>query len=81
MSTPIFLIIYMHIALTRLLKVGLSNTKYNLEEKICEGCIDENWGDNGEVEEAMAADNDDNDDKEDFQDKNRRWKKDKQRLK
>lgn len=36
-ATPIFFTIGIHIGPTRLLKVGLPNAEYDLEEKVCEG--------------------------------------------
>ena len=65
-ATPILLTIGMHIGSTRFLELGFPNAKYDLESKLREGCTDRDWGDNGEIEEAIAADNDENNDEEDF---------------
>ena len=66
LATPILLTICMHIGPTRLLEVSLSNTEYDLERKLYEGCINANWVDDGEIEEAMAADHNKDNDKKDF---------------
>lgn len=66
MATPIFLTINLHIRLTKLLEVGSLNTKYDLEEKLCEKCTDADLGDDSEIEMAMAVDNDKDDNEEDF---------------
>lgn len=62
MATPIFLTIGMYIGLTKLLKVGPFNAEYDFEEKFCEGCTGVDWGNDDEIKEAMAADNNKNDD-------------------
>lgn len=61
----------MHIRPTRVLKVGPSNAKYNLEGKVREEYSGADWGDNSEIEEAMAANDNKDDDQEDSQEKNR----------
>lgn len=70
-ATPILLTIGLHIGPTRLLEVGPPNAVYDLEERLHEGCTGADWGDEGEIEEAMTADNDEDDDAKDPQDKTR----------
>lgn len=65
----IFLTIGVYIKPTRLLKVGLPNTKYNLEKKFCKGCTSIDWSDNHQIKKAIAMDNNKNNDKEDFKKK------------
>lgn len=66
MTTPILLTIDMHIGLTKLLEVGPPNAKYNLEERLREGYTGMDWGNKGEIEEAMATDNNKDNDNEDL---------------
>lgn len=66
MVTPILLTIGMYIRSTKLLEVGLLNAEYDLEEKLCEWCTDTNCDDDGEIEEAMAVDNNKNNNKDDL---------------
>lgn len=71
----------MYVAPTRLWEVGLANVKYDLEERLHEKYIGANLGDDSEIEEAVAVnDNKDNDEK-DFQEKNRWLKKKRPHLK
>ena len=63
-ATPILLTIGIHIGPTSLLEVGPSNAKYDSEERLREECTDTDWGDDGEIEEAMAADNNEDNDKD-----------------
>ena len=65
MITPIFLTINIHIGLTRLLEVGPSNAKYDLDKKLRKGCTNVDWGDDDEIEGAMAADNNEKNDEKD----------------
>lgn len=65
----------MHIKSTRLLEVGPLNTKYDLEEKLCERYTNIDQSDDGEIKKAIAADNNKNNHKKDFQAKNRLLKK------
>ena len=81
MANPIFLIIGMHIGLSRLLEVGLSNAKYDWNGRFCKGYTSADWVDDGKIEEAMAANNNKDDDKKNPQEKNRKLKKEKQCLK
>ena len=74
-AIPILLTIGIHIGPTRLLEVGLPNAKYDLEGRLREGCIGADWGNDGEIEEAIAADDNEDDNEEDPQEKNRRLKK------
>lgn len=71
----------MHIGLTKLLKVSPSNAEYNSEKRLREECTGADWGDNNEIEKAMATDNNKDDNEKHFQEKNRRLKKEKQYLK
>ena len=80
-AIPIFLIIGIHIGLTRLLKVGPPNAEYNSEKRFWERCTSANWDDDGEIEEPMAANNNKKDDKKHPQKENRWLKNDKQCLK
>ena len=80
MATPTLLTIGMQIGPTRLLEVGPPNAKYDLEGRLREGCTSADWGNNGETEEAMAADNNKDDDEKNLQEKHRQLKKEKQRL-
>ena len=80
-TTLILLTIGMHIGPTRLLNVGLLNAQYDSERKLYEGCTGADWGDDSEIEEAMAADNNEDNDTKDFWEKNRQLKKKKQYLK
>ncbi len=65
MATLILLTIGMHIRPTGLLEVGQPNAKYDSEERLSEGSIGVDWGDEGEIVKAMAAsDNEDDDDKD-----------------
>lgn len=68
----------MHIKLTRLLAVGLPNTEYDLEGRLHEGCTSVDWGDEGEIKEAMTAGDNEDDDDKDPQRKTRRLRKEKQ---
>ena len=68
-AIPIFLTIRMHIGLTRLLKVGRPNVEYDLERKLHKRCINIDWGDNGKIKEAMAADDDKDNNEGDFWEK------------
>lgn len=68
-ATIILLIISMHIEPTKLLEVGPSNTKYDLEERLCKRCTNTNWGDDSEIEKAIAADNNKNNNEKDSQKK------------
>lgn len=61
----------MHIRPTRLLEVGPPNAEYDLKERLRKRCTGGDCGNNGKIEEAMAADNNKDDDKEDFRKKNR----------
>ena len=63
-AIPIFLTIRMHIGPTRLLEVSPSNAEYDLEGKLNKRCTGANWGDDGEIKEAMAADDDKDDNEE-----------------
>lgn len=63
-STPIILIIDMHIRPTKLLEVSPSNARYNLERKLREGCTGADWDNNGKIEEAMPANDDKDNDEE-----------------
>lgn len=65
-TTPILLTIDMYIGLIRLLEVGPPNAKYNLEERLREGYTDMDWGDKGEIKEAMAIGNNKNNDNKDL---------------
>ena len=65
MAILILLIIGMHIGPTRLLKVGPPNAQYDSEGRLRERCTGADWGDDGEIEEAMAADDDEDDDEKD----------------
>lgn len=71
----------MYIEPTRLLKVDSPNVKYDLEEKFYEGCTGADWGNDSEIEKAMAADNNKDNNEKDLQEKNRQLKKEKQCLK
>lgn len=75
MVTSIFLTINIHIEPTRLLEIGLPNAEYDLKERICEGYTNNDLGYDGQIEEAIAADNNKNDNKEDPQEKNRQLEK------
>ncbi len=59
----------MHIGPTRLLEVNLPNAKYDSKKRLHEGCAGVNWGDESEIEEAIAAGNNEDDDDEDSQEK------------
>lgn len=76
----ILLTISIDIGLIRLLEVGLSNTKYGLEDRLYEGYISADWVDDSEIKVIAANDNKD-DDKKDLREKTRQLKKDKRRLK
>ena len=70
MNTPILLTISMHMRPTRFLEFGPPNAEYNSAERPLGKATGINWGDNGEIEEAMAAtDKDEDDDEEDPLDK------------
>ena len=64
-ATPILLIIGMHIGPTKLLEIGPPNAEYNSEGRFCERCTGADWGNDSEIEEAMAADNNEDDNEED----------------
>lgn len=66
---PIFLVICNYIELIKLLKDGVSNAQYDLEEKLCGGCANLDWSDSAKIEEAMTIIEDDKDEIEDFQEK------------
>ena len=80
-NIPILLTIGMHIRPTRFLEVGPPNAQYDVRGRLRKRCTDVDWGDDGEIKEAMAADNNKDDDEEDPQKKNKQLKKEKQRLK
>ena len=63
-ATPILLTISMHIEPTRLSKVVSLNVEYDSEGRLRERCTGADWGNDGEIEEAMAADIEKDDDKE-----------------
>ena len=71
----------MHIGPTRLLEIGPPNAKYDLKKRLRERYTSADWGDDGEIEEAIAADDNKDNDKENFGKKNRQLKKKKQCLK
>ena len=81
MTTLIFLTICMHIGPIRHLEVGPLIAKYDLQGKLCKGYTSANWGNNSEIEETMAVDNNKDNNKENPQEKNRQLKKKKQCLK
>ena len=74
-ATPILLTIGMHIGSTSLLEVGSPNAKYDSDERLCKGYTSADWGDNGEIEEAITLDNDEDDDEKNLQEKNSQLKK------
>lgn len=74
----IFLTINIYIGLTRLLKIGLPNTEYNLKGRLREDYTSMDWGDEDKIEKVMAAGNDENDDDKDFQEKTRQLRKENQ---
>lgn len=55
----------MHIKPTRFLEIGFYNAGYNLNRKLHERYTDTDWGDENEIEKAIATDNNKNDNKED----------------
>lgn len=55
----------MHIRLSKLLKVGLPNAKYDSKRRLGEGYTSVDWGNDSEIKEAMAVDNNKDDDEED----------------
>lgn len=61
----------MQIESTKLLEVGSLNAKYDLGGKLCKGYTSANWGDDGEIKEAIAADNNKDDDDDNPQEKNK----------
>lgn len=66
MVMSIFLTIGMYIGQTRLLEVGFSNAKYNLESKLCKEYIIADYNNDDEIKKAIIADNNKDDDEEDF---------------
>lgn len=56
------LTIGMYIRPTRLLEVGLFNVEYDSVGKLYGRCTDVDWGNEGKIEEAMAATDDNKDD-------------------
>lgn len=63
-AIPIFLTIGIYIESTRLLEVGFSNVKYYLKKRFYEEYTSADYGDEGEIIEAIAAnDNKDNNEK------------------
>lgn len=56
----------MHIELTKSLKIGPPNAKYDLEGKFRESCTSMNLGNEGKIEEAMAAGNNKDDNDKDY---------------
>ena len=74
-ATPIFLIIIMHIGLTKLLEDGATTTNYDSEGRLCRESQGLDWGDDKEIEEVVADARDDKDKAEDPQEKNKRLKR------
>lgn len=66
MATPIFLTISIYIGPTRLLELGLVNAKYDSEEIFCKEYTSADWGDDGEIDKAMAINNNKKNDKGDL---------------
>lgn len=66
MAIPIFLIIDIYIRPIKLLEIDFFNVKYNLKKKLCKEYIGIDWGNNSEIKEVMAVNNNQNNDKEDF---------------
>lgn len=66
MVISILLTIDMHIGPTRLLEFGLLNAKYYLKKRLYKGYTGADWGDEGEIEEAIATDDNKDNDEEDF---------------
>lgn len=79
-TTPIFLLLRMHIGLTKLLEDGASNANFNAKRKFRPGFTGFDWDKRCEIERAIAADKD-NEDEEDPREKKRRLKREKQRQK
>lgn len=65
MATLIFLTISIHIGPTRLLEVVFPNIKYDLEEKLHEGCTSTDWGNDDKIKEVMAANNNEDNNEKD----------------
>lgn len=76
-AIPIFLVIYMYIRPTKLLKDGFSNTKYNSEKRFCRRYTDYKWGKSAEFEKTIVADNDNKDEVKDFKKKNKQLRREK----
>lgn len=57
----IFLVIHIHIWLTRLLKNGVSKAKFDIDKRLYTGSTSLNWDDNTKIKKTIIMDNDDKD--------------------
>lgn len=79
--TLIFLVLYMHIELTKLSEDGAFNAKFDVDRKLCIGSTGLDWDNSTKIKEVIATDKNDEDKEEDPWEKNRWLKKEKQYLK
>lgn len=69
-TTPILLILYMHIGPTKLFKTGAPNAGFDAKQRLYPGSTGLDQDESGKIEKAIIA-NKDNKDEKDPQEKNR----------
>lgn len=80
-ATPVLLVIKMHIGPTRLLEDSAPTAEYDSKRRLLGGIEGVDWGDDREIEEALAAVDEDSDEEETSREKKKRLKKEKMRQK
>lgn len=71
-TASIFLVFYMHIGPTKLLKNGVSNIQFDVNKRFCPKFTNLNWDNSAKIEETITADKNSKDEEEDFRKKNKR---------
>ena len=77
-TVSIFLVLCMHIGLTRLLENGAFNDKFDADRRLCLGSTSLDWDDGAKIKDVITVNKDNKDEEKDPREKNRWLKKRKQ---